>query len=362
MLSSSLLQIVTPVDPYAFLSALQRWFSPKRDTDSKSAQPLQRDAFPSTAKDEALVCSPCMPVTGSLCRRTPDLTVQLYAAKGAIASMTSRMAVLAEEKDDALTRANTLENVKESWAVRERALVSTIRSLKSSNKVPGDVTGLRARLQETESMLAHQITVRTKLEDELTRYREIAQSQQDELYGLRVSTRLPLCLRSPRLNCCSRGKQRNAYTNRPSRSRPSRATSWRCKNESASLHCLRRDERCSGSGRRSRSSMSTWASHLAQPQAAVSSINSTRNPLATLVLPISPTTFYLDLPRNLSLSISIPILLDLEFLDAHLALSPRFVYLSDRLIVQFPYRLDISSHLSHLSVSMRLYHNIFSTN
>lgn len=124
-------------------------------------------------------------------RRTPDLTPQLDAAKEALASMRSRIATLAEEKDDALTRANTLENVKESWAVRERALVSTIKGLRSSSKLPGDVTSLRARLQETESMLAHQINIRTKLEDELARHREIAHSHQNELYTLRVCARPP---------------------------------------------------------------------------------------------------------------------------------------------------------------------------
>ncbi|PIL22390.1 hypothetical protein GSI_15078 [Ganoderma sinense ZZ0214-1] len=129
-----------------------------------------------------------MPTTQPLSRHTLDLTAQLDAAKEAISSMTSRMAVLAEEKDDALTRANTLENVKESWAVRERALVSTIKGLRSSNKLPGDATGLRTRLQDTESMLAHQINARTKLEDELARYREIARSHQEELQALRKDT------------------------------------------------------------------------------------------------------------------------------------------------------------------------------
>ncbi|KAM5533613.1 hypothetical protein V8D89_012726 [Ganoderma adspersum] len=129
-----------------------------------------------------------MLITELSARLTPDLTLQLDAAKEALAFMTSRIAVLAEEKDDALTRANTLENVKESWAVRERALVSTVKGLRSSSKVSGDVTGLRARLQETESMLAHQINVRTKLEDELARHREIAHSHQNELYTLRKET------------------------------------------------------------------------------------------------------------------------------------------------------------------------------
>ena len=129
-----------------------------------------------------------MPLARPLGQRTPDLTVQLDTAKEALASATSMMVVLAEQKEDALTRANTLENAKESWAVRERALVSTIKSLKSSssNKLPGDVAGLRRRLQETESMLAHQIHVSADLEDQLTRSRKIARSQQGELYALRV--------------------------------------------------------------------------------------------------------------------------------------------------------------------------------
>lgn len=120
---------------------------------------------------------------------TPDFTLQLDVAKEALVCMASRVAILAEEKDNALTRANTLENVKESWAVRERALVSTIKGLRSSNKLPSDVTSLRTRLQETESMLAHQIHVRTKLEDDLARHREIVRSHQNELYSLRVCAR-----------------------------------------------------------------------------------------------------------------------------------------------------------------------------
>ncbi|KAI1793292.1 hypothetical protein LXA43DRAFT_1092843 [Ganoderma leucocontextum] len=187
---SQVIKIVTLVincDLNAILSAALCWFGLLRDTESPQSE-LERDSPSSTVKDEPLVSSPCMPILETLSRRTPDLPVQLDAANEAIASMTFRMAVLAEEKDDALTRANTLENVKESWAVRERALVSTIKSLKSSNKLPSDVTGLRVRLQETETMLAHQINVRTKVEDELTRYREIASSQQDELCALRKET------------------------------------------------------------------------------------------------------------------------------------------------------------------------------
>ncbi|EJF63166.1 hypothetical protein DICSQDRAFT_168046 [Dichomitus squalens LYAD-421 SS1] len=109
-----------------------------------------------------------------------DLTAELAAARHTIASMTARTAALREEKDDALTRANTLENAKESWKMREKALLATIEDLEAYPTRFDDMR-LQARLQETERMLAHEIALRASAEDELTRYRDVAQAQLREL-------------------------------------------------------------------------------------------------------------------------------------------------------------------------------------
>ncbi|TBU44503.1 hypothetical protein BD309DRAFT_31376 [Dichomitus squalens] len=109
-----------------------------------------------------------------------DLTAELAAARHTIASMTARTAALREEKDDALTRANTLENAKESWKMREKALLATIEDLEAYPTRFDDMR-LQARLQETERMLAHEIALRASAEDELTRYRDVAQAQLEEL-------------------------------------------------------------------------------------------------------------------------------------------------------------------------------------
>ena len=150
-----------------------------------------------------------------------DIAAELEAAKQTIASMTAKTAALIEEKDAALTRANTLENAKESWQTREKALLTTIEDLRSDRKRSSSEKHLQARLDDTERMLVREISSKTSAEDELTRYRDVAQAQLKELRASEVRLRqYELCWIV--IQHLPRERTRDVSTSRRSRSRHSK--------------------------------------------------------------------------------------------------------------------------------------------
>ena len=150
-----------------------------------------------------------------------DIAAELEAAKQTIASMTAKTSALIEEKDAALTRANTLENAKESWQTREKALLTTIEDLRSDRKRSSSEKHLQARLDDTERMLVREISSKTSAEDELTRYRDVAQAQLKELRASEVRLRqYELCWIV--IQHLPRERTRDVSTSRQSRSRRSK--------------------------------------------------------------------------------------------------------------------------------------------